>query len=369
MSIDLPLAGGRWDPVTAARPFLDLSAWLRGQVSESQLCALAGEYGGVSTPVRVRAVVVGARQRFALHRGEVRWRPEDLSLVAPMLLARPAPLGEHSSSRLLDVRAPAEAFFLGVDGADLLVAVAARQEDTSSPSSSAPDGQGPAGLQWADLRWQSHELQVLDRQLLAVAAGLCAWHAGAQFCARCGSRTDSQFAGWQRQCEGCGQVEYPRTDPSVIVAILDGQERLLLAHNRRWRPGYVSLVAGFMEIGESPEQAVARETREEVGLQVERVRYVASQPWPFPRSLMLGFCAQTPDPAALRVDGEEIDWADFYSRQEVRVAVARRELQLPNPISIARVMIESWLTGGDENVLAMVDDGSRQARQAPATRA
>lgn len=311
MSIELPLASGTWDPATYAREYVDLRAWLDGEISDPQLCAVIAAHCPGLQPQRVRALVVGDNHRFAVRGEDVRWA-----------------LPELERGQILG------AFFLGVDGDDALVALHFLSQCEE---------------EWNDLRRQGQALSDTDRQLLAVGAGLVSWHARSGFCARCGGSTAIRFAGWQRQCERCQNVEYPRIDPSVIVAIFDAEQRLLLAHNTMWRPGYASLVAGFMEIGESPEQAVVRETFEEVGLRIDRVRYVASQPWPFPRSLMLGFAAQlaagaSPTP---RVDGVEIDWARFYSRSEYRAAVEAGEVEMPNPISIARVMIESWLAGSD----------------------
>lgn len=311
MSIALPLASGTWQGATYARQYVDLWAWLDHEICDSQLCTVIATHCPGLHPRRVRALVIGDNQRFAVRAKAVRWSLDEL---------------EHGQIQ--------GAFFLGVDADDALVAV----HLLSLPQA-----------HWHDLRRPSQLLSDTDRQLLAVGAALAAWHARSRFCVRCGANTVIRFAGWQRHCEHCQNVEYPRIDPSVIVAIFDADQRLLLAHNTMWRPGYASLVAGFMEIGESPEQAVVRETYEEVGLQVDRVTYVASQPWPFPRSLMLGFAAQLADGCAPtpRVDGVEIDWARFYSRCEYRAAVAAGDVEMPNPISIARAMIDSWLAGSD----------------------
>ncbi|MDO5721954.1 MAG: NAD(+) diphosphatase [Actinomycetaceae bacterium] len=307
MSMELPLAAGKWDPATYARPHLDLEAWLGGDVSSGELCATIAAHCPGLHPQAVSVLVIGDNHRFAGSSLQPRFPVERL---------------ERDEVK--------GAFFLGVDEDVALVAVHLQSQREE---------------EWNDLRRQGLLLADTDRQLLAVGAGLAAWHRRARFCAVCGAATQIRFAGWQRQCGGCQHVEYPRIDPSVIVAIFDSKDRLLLAHNTMWRPGYASLVAGFMEIGESPEQAVVRETFEEVGLRIGRVEYVASQPWPFPRSLMLGFKAYLePDqPAAPVVDEVEIDWARFYSRAEYRQAVQSGEVEMPNPISIARAMIEQWL--------------------------
>lgn len=130
----------------------------------------------------------------------------------------------------------------------------------------------------------------------------------------------------------------------MIVAVTDDDDRLLLAHQVRWDPTRVSVLAGFVEAGESLEQAVQREIAEEVGVQVTGLRYLGSQPWPFPRSLMLGFAARADD-SPVRVDDQEIDHARYYTRDEVSAAVDSGALTLPGPTSIASRMIAAWRAG------------------------
>ena len=151
-------------------------------------------------------------------------------------------------------------------------------------------------------------------------------------------------AGHVRHCERCDRDRFPRTDPAVITAILDADDRLLLAHNATWDAARMSLVAGFVDAGESLEACVRREVFEEVGVRLAEVRYVASQPWPFPRSLMLGFVAEalTDD---VHVDGDEIEWANFYTVDEVAEQVADGRLVLPLKLSIASRLIGAWRDG------------------------
>ena len=167
-----------------------------------------------------------------------------------------------------------------------------------------------------------------------------------RFCGVCGNPTFATHAGSVRRCTFCRTQHFPRTDPAVIMAVTDADDRLLLARNAAWPPNRVSVLAGFVEPGETLEAAVARECFEEAGVQVTAVRYLGSQPWPLPRSLMLGFAATVADPE-LKLDGAELDWARWYSRAELKEAVATGEvLMLPSEISISRRLINHWF-GGD----------------------
>jgi NAD+ diphosphatase len=134
-------------------------------------------------------------------------------------------------------------------------------------------------------------------------------------------------------------------DPAVIMLVADDDDRCLLAHNRRWPPNRVSILAGFVEPGESVEHAVIREVSEETGLVVSEIHYVGSQPWPMPQSLMLGFRARIHGQQEIKVDGEEIAEARWYTREQLRAAMVAREVLLPPPVSIAHRIIESWYGG------------------------
>jgi NAD+ diphosphatase len=180
--------------------------------------------------------------------------------------------------------------------------------------------------------------------LFAHAIGLSNWHARHGFCPKCGSPTTVTAAGHVRVCTRCGTEHYPRNDPAVIMLVVDDDDRCLLGHNPAWPPGRFSTLAGFVEPGESLEQAVIREVHEEVGVRVDDVRYEGSQPWPFPASLMLGFRAHASDPK-LRIDVSEITEARWFSRDELVAAGQRREVLMPGAISIARWLIEGWFGG------------------------
>ncbi|MBO3217312.1 NAD(+) diphosphatase, partial [Dermatophilus congolensis] len=170
------------------------------------------------------------------------------------------------------------------------------------------------------------------------------WHERSGFCCRCGAPTRVVSAGWVRVCLVEGVEFFPRTDPAVIVAVTDVRERLLLARNVGWEVGRRSLLAGFVDAGEGASDAVVREVAEEVGVQVRDVVFVADQPWPFPGSLMLGFEAKAVG-VGLCLDAAEIVQAQWYSREELRVAVGSGEVQLPGRLSIARRLIERWYGG------------------------
>ena len=180
-----------------------------------------------------------------------------------------------------------------------------------------------------------------DLELAFTASALAGWHHQARFCSRCGTQTGVARAGLARSCPSCGRESYPRVDPAVIVAITDPRDRLLLGRQATWQPGRMSVFAGFLEAGESLEQAVHREVLEEVGLRLQQVSYLGSQPWPFPRSLMVGYRARVTD-TGLTVDTSEIEQARWFSRDELTAALAAGEVALPASTSIAHRMISEW---------------------------
>jgi NADH pyrophosphatase NudC (nudix superfamily) len=198
------------------------------------------------------------------------------------------------------------------------------------------------GLRPADLREAAALLNDRDAGLFTHAVALANWHATHTHCPRCGTPTVTVAAGHAQRCPADGSEHFPRVDPAVIMLVTDPDDRCLLARNRRWPERRVSILAGFVEPGESAEQAVAREVGEETGITVGRVRYAGSQPWPMPQSLMLGFRASAAGDLGIRVDDDEIAEAHWFSRDELRIALASREILLPPPVSIAHRLIESW---------------------------
>ena len=181
-----------------------------------------------------------------------------------------------------------------------------------------------------------------DAGLLTHAVGLLNWHAAHPCCSRCGAPTEVARGGAVRRCTVDGSEHFPRTDPAVIMLVTDGADRCVLGRQAVWPPGRYSTLAGFVEPGESLEQAVVREVSEETGLAVREVRYRGSQPWPFPASLMVGFravCDPDAEPSPRDGELEDVRWFD---RDELR---ADNGTLLPTPVSIAWRLITDWLDG------------------------
>jgi len=201
------------------------------------------------------------------------------------------------------------------------------------------------GVRPAGLRQAGPLLGARDAGLFTHAVALANWHARHTHCPRCGALTVPAPAGHARHCPVDGSEHFPRIDPAVIMLVTDDEDRCLLARNRLWPPRRVSILAGFVEPGESAEQAVAREVREETGITVSGIRYVGSQPWPMPQSLMLGFRAAAGHGQQIRVDNEEIAEAGWHTRAQLAAEVAAGEILLPPPVSIAHQIIQSWYGG------------------------
>ncbi|TAL20773.1 MAG: NAD(+) diphosphatase, partial [Frankiales bacterium] len=206
------------------------------------------------------------------------------------------------------------------------------------------------GARALDLREVGALLDDHDAGLLVHAVGLANWHATHPCCSRCGAPTDVVRGGSVRRCPEDGSEHFPRTDPAMIVLVHDGADRCVLGRQSVWPAGRFSTLAGFVEPGESAEQAVVREVAEETGLTVDEVSYVASQPWPFPSSLMLGFRARCAGDAVPRVIDGELEEVRWFTRDELREAAtwgARSTgVQLPGSVSIASLLIQGWLAEG-----------------------
>jgi NAD+ diphosphatase len=200
---------------------------------------------------------------------------------------------------------------------------------------------------FADLRSIGPLLAHDEGALLAYARGLLHWHARHGFCGVCGSPTESVEGGHVRRClnPSCGAQHFPRTDPAVIMLVHDGGDRVVLGRQTIWPPGMHSVLAGFVEPGESLEDAVRREVEEEIGVRIGEVRYHSSQPWPFPASIMLGFTARALG-GNITVDAHELETARWYSRAELLASPEDESFRLPRRDSIARRLIGDWLAGG-----------------------
>ncbi|MBO9714190.1 NAD(+) diphosphatase [Sphingomonas sp.] len=189
-------------------------------------------------------------------------------------------------------------------------------------------------------------MQAEEAALYAGARSLIDWHMRHRFCANCGHATAPFKAGWARRCPNCGAEHFPRTDP-VVIMLAEYEGRALVGRGRGWPERRYSALAGFVEPGESIEEAVARETFEEAGVRVRDVRYVASQPWPFPSSLMIG-CTSTADGDAITVDTSELEDVIWVTRDEVRASLAGEPAPFlaPPRFAIARTLLKAWLAEG-----------------------
>lgn len=204
-----------------------------------------------------------------------------------------------------------------------------------------------------DLRSAAAHWPAWQASLFAQARALQHWHQRHRHCGVCGAALEFRRAGWLGVCTGCDSEHYPRTDQAVIVAV-GNKDRLLLGRQAGWPPRRWSVIAGFVEPGETLEQTVAREVLEETGVRVREARYLASQPWPFPGSLMLGFIAEAEDDEP--VAGDELEQARWFDADSVRAGLANDWAQadaegegivLSSPISIARHVIRAWLAEHD----------------------
>ncbi len=296
-----------------------------------------------------------ALARTALdRRGDLRSRPGLLAaLLADQrtrvleLVGDSAPVvGGDDASPRLHLRAPAgdepeRALFLGMgegdDGEGETAYVSLVRED--GPLTPLPDG-----AELRTLRQVGAQLADRDAGAFTTALAVANWHRSHRFCPRCGEPTVPDMAGWIRRCPADGSEHYPRTDPAVIMSVIDDEDRLLLAHGRAFRASGMSVLAGFVEPGESLADAVVREVAEEVGVTVTDVTYLGDQPWPFPASLMVGFTARALG-TELVLQDEEIDVARWFTRDELVAAIADETVRIPPRLSIARRLIEHWFGG------------------------
>lgn len=260
-----------------------------------------------------------------VHRGS--FRVDDAPADAGAVLASRAPEPEDAN-RL--------AVFLGrdrEDGGRACVGVVLTEVDQAR--------QGPG---WSGLRSIAVALAPAEAALAATIAALANWHATHTHCPRCGAATTPAKGGWVRRCVEDDSEHFPRTDPAIIVAVQDQRGRLLLARGAGFTSAGMSVLAGFVEPGETLTQAVVREVAEEVGLAVTDVEYLADQPWPFPSGLMVGFRARATS-TTLRLQPEEIVSARWFTREEFARAVTDRSVEISGRLSIARRLIEHWWGG------------------------
>ncbi len=291
----------------------------------------------------------GRLDRAAAQRGDARWIAARLADPATRFVVHrgggvlvagdepPAPVllppGDAAPLRA----AAAETVFLGLDAGRARFALALPDD--------APEAADAALARFGrieSLRAVGGRMTATDAALVAYGSGLLYWHSRHRFCGVCGAPTLPREAGHLRRCsdEACAADHFPRTDPAVIMLVSDG-DRCLLGRQASWPEGLYSTLAGFVEPGESLEEAVMREVREEAGIAVRAVRYHSSQPWPFPGSLMLGFVAEAAT-TEIAIDGRELADARWFDRAALRNPDGFR---LPSAFSIARRLIEDWIAG------------------------
>ena len=294
---------------------------------------------GSSETLRDLSLARGTLDRAGLRRKDPDLLPsllKESSTRVVELIAGRAEVIESEREIALSLRSPS-----GQDASRLAVFLGQDGEGTAYIGVVGETAGQPETSQWRTLREVGALLSDRDAGLFATMQGLANWHASHTHCPRCGAPTEPDQSGWIRRCTQDGSEHYPRTDPAVIMAVTDADDRLLLARSPHWPQGRLSVLAGFVEPGESLEAAVAREVLEEVGVVVEQVRYLGNQPWPFPSSLMVGFTSRAVDPA-LHLDQEEIVEAVWVSREELPEMVLAGRFGISPTVSIARRIIEHW---------------------------
>ncbi len=302
MQLDLPLDRGSLLAMTSERKNFD-AVQLRQEILVE----------GADDTTRVRVLPVTAEGAVAVRSGRLWAGPADL------LNSKASLLGELGSG---------EMWVSQVVGPEVATDIEAAY----------------SGVNFLSVVQVASELTDEDALIAAQAGALVRWQSTTKFCGRCGSGLEIIDAGWAQQCSGCDHTEFPRTDPAVIVLILNHAGEALLAHNTAWEPNRYSLVAGFVEAGESPRRTVIRETLEEVNLQVGEIDFLGAQPWPGPHSLMLAYRAITVEPnPEPKPDGQEIDAARFFSRTEYLDALRSGRVTAPNRNAISTAALAAWL--------------------------
>ena len=276
-------------------------------------------------------------------RGEVAIKSDHVYGQAPHGGLTPPDLAHMEAEQLLELShaqvaqlpfSPQEPYYLGKYGEKSYLAL--RVE--------APSQQLEENWQYcfAPLRAVAGMLEPYQGELAAAAVALATWDKNTKFCERCGASLKLACAGWEKHCTACAHITYPRTDPAIIVAITDDAERLLLIHGATWQPGRYSVVAGFVEAGESLEAAVAREALEETGIKISQASYCSSQPWPFPRSLMFAFTARAGGQQEPKADMQEVGHAFWVSREEFTQLVLEGKVIVPGRASSGHALVRAW---------------------------
>jgi NAD+ diphosphatase len=266
-----------------------------------------------------------------------------LAFVGEAPLLRPDGSAWFDEATITSLGDPAGTVFLGTEAAGPLFGV-------GLPASLRPEIEARSDVVVGDLRALALEARLPPAVLgpLGAAKALISWHARHRFCANCGAPTRMSQAGWKRVCPSCQVEHFPRTDPVVIMLAIHG-DRCLLGRAGRFVANMWSCLAGFVEPGESIEEAARRETLEEAGITCGRVKYFASQPWPFPMSLMIGCHAQATS-SEITVDREELEDARWFTRDETALMFIGQHpegISIPPPIAIAHHIIRAWVEEGN----------------------
>lgn len=276
----------------------------------------------------------GVIDRAAHLRQEINW--SDLTRIELLVLnEHKLPLRENSDLHWLR----ADEF----DDFDQSEAILLGQDEQTTYAALLDKSLAGSDLVWESLREVGAALSAHDVGLATAATALSAWHKSHQFCNRCGSSTTMSKAGWARRCIANDHEIFPRTEPAVIVAVEDTQGRILLGRRVEWAEQWFSTLAGFVEAGESAEATVVREVAEESGALIDpaSLRYLGSQPWPFPASLMLGYRA-TALTTQISPDPEELAEVRWFTRAELAQECASGRLRLPSNVSVAWRLVEDW---------------------------
>jgi len=318
------------------------------------------EQGNCRQTAARQAFLSGSVDRAPNRRRDARWTARQLTasetrfypvwgsrvLITDASAPRPAWLSAQDVQPYI---AEAESLvLLGEDGTRSHFAVGFTYEGRPPPAGMTARGG------FSRLREAAALMDAESAALLAYAKAMVHYHHRHRFCARCGAPTVSAEAGHLRVCtnDDCGEQDFPRTDPAIIVLVRSG-ERCLLGRQAAWVENTYSIIAGFVEPGETLEGAVAREVREETGILVTEIEYHSSQPWPFPRSLMIGFTARAESTEICLRDGELED-ARWFSRRDIVRMIGEGSLRLPSSISISRRLIECWFNAGSGRTLEEV---------------
>lgn len=289
-------------------------------------------------------------------RGEVAIKSDHVYGQAPHGGLTPPDLANMEAEQLLELNraqvaqlpfSPQEPYYLGKYGEKSYLALrveALGQQVPKRAAGQAPSQQLEENRQYcfAPLRAVAGMLEPYQGELAAAAVALATWDKNTKFCERCGASLKLACAGWEKHCTACAHITYPRTDPAIIVAITDDAERLLLIHGATWQPGRYSVVAGFVEAGESLEAAVAREALEETGIKISQASYCSSQPWPFPRSLMFAFTARAGGQQEPKADMQEVGHAFWVSREEFTQLVLEGKVIVPGRASSGHALVRAW---------------------------